>query len=44
MKALQLLKRNVQNDWEIPYEALEMYEGIGSGAFGEVYKARWRGT
>lgn len=44
VKALQLLKRNVQNDWEIPYDSLEIYEVIGSGAFGEVYKARWRGT
>mmetsp|Transcript_7721 Transcript_7721/g.28469 ORF Transcript_7721/g.28469 Transcript_7721/m.28469 type:complete len:518 (-) Transcript_7721:208-1761(-) len=44
VKALQLLKRNVQNDWEIPYDALEIQELIGAGAFGEVYKARWRGT
>lgn len=34
-------------DWEIPYKSLEFpdpMQRIGAGAYGEVFKARWRGT
>jgi serine/threonine protein kinase len=28
----------------VEFEELEMIERIGAGAFGEIYKCRWRGT
>eukprot|EP00891_Asterochloris_glomerata_P009732 jgi/Astpho2/9732/e_gw1.00149.41.1_t len=32
------------DEWEIPYEELELGPRIGIGSFGEVYKGNWRHT
>ncbi len=39
-----LRKRPVREEWQINIEELEMGSKIGSGGFGEVYRAVWRGT
>jgi hypothetical protein len=31
-------------DWEISLDELEMEQHLGTGGYGEVYKAKWRGT
>ena len=36
-------KREVAN-LEVEFKELEMIDRIGKGAFGEIYKCRWRGT
>ena len=36
-------KRALDN-MRVEFEELEMIDRIGSGAFGEIYKCRWRGT
>ena len=36
-------KRQAEN-MRVEFEELEMIDRIGSGAFGEIYKCRWRGT
>ena len=33
-----------RNDWEISTDELEMGDPLGAGGYGEVYRARWRGT
>jgi serine/threonine protein kinase len=33
-----------EQDWEIPYFELKGLTRIGSGAFGEVFRARWKGV
>ncbi|KAL6074802.1 putative serine/threonine-protein kinase/receptor [Balamuthia mandrillaris] len=41
------LKKNMlmkKHDWEIDYNELEVSDCIGKGAFGAVYKSKWRGT
>lgn len=37
------IKRAVDN-MKVQFDELEMIDRIGSGAFGEIYKCRWRGT
>jgi ankyrin repeat protein len=39
----QSSKRQAEN-LKIDFEELEMIDKIGAGAFGEIYKCRWRGT
>lgn len=34
----------VEDNMRVEFEELEMIERIGAGAFGEIYKCRWRGT
>ena len=36
--------RREKNEWEIDMGELEMEQVLGAGGYGEVYKARWRGT
>jgi len=31
-------------NWQINYDELELEQKIGEGGFGEVYRAKWRGT
>ncbi|KAM3379030.1 serine/threonine-protein kinase EDR1 [Capsicum galapagoense] len=31
-------------EWEIPWENLHVFERIGIGSYGEVYRAEWNGT
>jgi tRNA A-37 threonylcarbamoyl transferase component Bud32 len=33
-----------QDNMQVQFDELEMIDKIGSGAFGEIYKCRWRGT
>ena len=35
---------DVEANLRVDFSELEMIDNIGSGAFGEIYKARWRGT
>ncbi|AVK75014.1 serine-threonine kinase [Pandoravirus quercus] len=35
---------NADSDWEISYDELEMGESLGSGGYGEVRRAVWKGT
>jgi preprotein translocase subunit YajC len=37
-------KGNRSDDWEISYDELEVGEHLGSGGYGEVHKAIWKGT
>jgi len=37
------LKKDNEN-WQINYDELELEQKIGEGGFGEVYRAKWRGT
>ncbi len=37
-------KGNQSDDWEIDYDELEVGEHLGSGGYGEVHKAVWKGT
>jgi serine/threonine protein kinase len=37
-------KGNKTDDWEINYSELEVGEHLGSGGFGEVHRATWKGT
>lgn len=30
-------------EWDIPYDALQMHEVIGTGRFGTVYRGQWHG-
>lgn len=36
--------RREQDNLKVDFEELEMVDRIGSGAFGEIFKCRWRGT
>jgi len=40
---LDSLKKDTYN-WQINYDELELEQKIGEGGFGEVYRAKWRGT
>lgn len=31
------------SEWVIPFEELEIYEIIGYGRFGKVYRGKWHG-
>jgi serine/threonine protein kinase len=33
-----------KDDWEIRYDELDVGEHLGTGGFGEVYRATWKGT
>ncbi len=46
MLALFFIRRigNRYDDWEINYDELEIGEALGTGGYGEVYKATWKGT
>jgi serine/threonine protein kinase len=37
-------RRREHDNLKIDFEELEMIDRIGAGAFGEIYKCRWRGT
>jgi hypothetical protein len=37
-------KRERRDEWEIDTDELEMAELLGTGGYGEVYRAKWRGT
>jgi hypothetical protein len=39
---MMVLRRREQDGWEINYEELEMGDVLGSGGFGEVYRAMWK--
>ena len=39
---MMALRRREQDGWEIDYEELEMGDVLGSGGFGEVYRAMWK--
>jgi preprotein translocase subunit YajC len=36
--------RNRTDDWEIEYSELDMGEQLGTGGYGAVHKAMWKGT
>ena len=36
--------KRATDNMRVDFEELEMIDRIGSGAFGEIYKCRWRGT
>lgn len=46
MVVLLLLRRSRarDDDWEIRYDELEMGEHLGTGGFGQVHRAAWKGT
>jgi len=37
-------QKRVNDNMQVEFDELEMIDKIGSGAFGEIYKCRWRGT
>ncbi|GKY92892.1 hypothetical protein MPSEU_000258200 [Mayamaea pseudoterrestris] len=41
---LDASSRRQQDNMQVQFDELEMIDKIGSGAFGEIYKCRWRGT
>jgi serine/threonine protein kinase len=41
---LVLFKRRERDDWEIEYDELEVGDVLGTGGFGEVHRALWKGT
>jgi len=44
LKKLEKRSSPLPFEWEIPYEELTLGAKLGEGAFGIVYKAKWRGT
>lgn len=43
-KSINASGRRVTDNMQVEFEELEMVDRIGAGAFGEIYKCRWRGT
>jgi len=43
LKKLEKRITDLPFEWEIPYEELTLGKKLGEGAFGIVYKAKWRG-
>ena len=39
----QKTHRDSTDEWEIPYQDIQIDEKIGSGSFGTVYKGKWHG-
>ncbi len=37
-------KSRRRDDWEIDYNELELQDHLGTGVYGEVHKALWKGT
>ncbi|ELR13222.1 serine/threonine kinase [Acanthamoeba castellanii str. Neff] len=37
-------RRKIHDDWEIAYEELDVGDMLGRGGYGEVYKAKWKGS
>jgi hypothetical protein len=37
-------RKRDDDDWEIRYDELEVGVHLGTGGFGEVYRATWKGT
>ena len=37
-------RRQTRDEWEINTDELEMAETLGTGGYGEVFRAKWRGT
>mmetsp|Transcript_26309 Transcript_26309/g.40367 ORF Transcript_26309/g.40367 Transcript_26309/m.40367 type:complete len:679 (+) Transcript_26309:449-2485(+) len=37
-------RKSMEDNMQVNFTELEMIERIGAGAFGEIYKCRWRGT
>lgn len=42
--ALDQSSKRQQDNMQVEFDELEMIDRIGAGAFGEIYKCRWRGT
>jgi preprotein translocase subunit YajC len=38
------LSRRKREEWNLNWDELEMGEALGMGGYGEVFKAKWRGT
>jgi hypothetical protein len=43
-EAIDDSERRVVDNMEVNFDELDLIDRIGSGAFGEIYKCRWRGT
>jgi hypothetical protein len=41
---LSRARKRGEDDWEIRYDELEVGAHLGTGGFGEVYRATWKGT
>jgi serine/threonine protein kinase len=37
-------RRHADNDWEINFDELELGPQLGTGGYGEVHQAMWKGT
>ena len=44
LSLLQKTHRDSTDEWEIPYQDIQIDEKIGSGSFGTVYKGKWHGN
>ncbi|CAI8020549.1 Serine/threonine-protein kinase-transforming protein Rmil [Geodia barretti] len=42
-KSRKKTHRDSTDEWEIPYQDIQIDEKIGSGSFGTVYKGKWHG-